>query len=121
MRLMDDPARHIAIVCSRRVRPLSLPIGNKGGSGGFFLLCRERFRPVPYLRGSRIRGRLPIHPFGLAKAVTREHTSSRSKWELGMALRTFSPESPYDGIGKTPQELAQLIEGHVNRVANGRI
>jgi hypothetical protein len=38
-----------------------------------------------------------------------------------MALRTFSPESPYVGIGQTPQELAEFIEGHVNRVANGRI
>ncbi len=38
-----------------------------------------------------------------------------------MAPRTFSPENLCVGIGKTPQELAQFIEGHVNRVANGRI
>jgi hypothetical protein len=42
------------------------------------------------------------------------------KWETGMpmfntrALRQF-------GLGKNHQELAQFIEGHVNRVANGRI
>lgn len=38
-----------------------------------------------------------------------------------MALRTFSPENPCAGIEKSPQELAEFIEGHVNRVANGRI
>jgi hypothetical protein len=38
-----------------------------------------------------------------------------------MPLRTFSTETLRSALGKSPQELAQFIEGHVNRVANGRI
>jgi hypothetical protein len=38
-----------------------------------------------------------------------------------MPQPTFSMSSPRFAFGKSPQELAQFIEGHVNRVANGRI
>jgi hypothetical protein len=38
-----------------------------------------------------------------------------------MSLRTFSTDTLRFVLGKSPQELAQFIEGHVNRVANGRI
>jgi hypothetical protein len=33
----------------------------------------------------------------------------------------FSTDTLRSALGKNPQELAQFIEGHVNRVANGRI
>jgi hypothetical protein len=38
-----------------------------------------------------------------------------------MSLRAFSTDTLRLAQGKSPQELAQLIEGHVNRAANGRI
>jgi hypothetical protein len=38
-----------------------------------------------------------------------------------MPLQTFSTDTLRSALGKNPQELAQFIEGHVNRVANGRI
>ena len=38
-----------------------------------------------------------------------------------MPLRSFSTDTLRFGIGKSPQELAQFIEGQINRVANGRI
>ncbi len=38
-----------------------------------------------------------------------------------MPLNTFNPDAFRSTLGKNPQELAQFIEGHVNRVANGRI
>jgi hypothetical protein len=38
-----------------------------------------------------------------------------------MPLRSFSTDTPRFPLGKNPRELAQYIEGHVNRVANGRI
>ena len=38
-----------------------------------------------------------------------------------MPLRSFSTDTLRFAVGKSPQELAQFIEGHVNRVANGRI
>jgi len=38
-----------------------------------------------------------------------------------MPLQTFSTDTLRSDLGKNPQELAQFIEGHVNRVANGRI
>lgn len=38
-----------------------------------------------------------------------------------MPLRRFSTDTLLIAIDKSPQELAQFIEGHVNRVANGRI
>jgi hypothetical protein len=34
---------------------------------------------------------------------------------------TLNTNSPRFAFARTPQELAQFIEGHVNRVANGRI
>jgi len=36
-------------------------------------------------------------------------------------MHTLRLESPRYDSGKSHQELAQFIEGHVNRVANGRI
>jgi len=33
----------------------------------------------------------------------------------------FSTDTLRSALGTNPQELAQFIEGHVNRVANGRI
>lgn len=38
-----------------------------------------------------------------------------------MPLHTFSTDTLRSALGTNPQELAQFIEGHVNRVANGRI
>ena len=38
-----------------------------------------------------------------------------------MPMRTFRTETHRMDIGKSHQEVAQFIEGHVNRVANGRI
>ena len=38
-----------------------------------------------------------------------------------MSLHAFSTDALRSALGKNPQELAQFIEGHVNRVANGRI
>lgn len=38
-----------------------------------------------------------------------------------MPLSTFSTDALRSALGKNPEELAQFIEGHVNRVANGRI
>ena len=38
-----------------------------------------------------------------------------------MPLQTFSTDTLRSALGNNPQELAQFIEGHVNRVANGRI
>ncbi|MGO9812193.1 MAG: hypothetical protein ACLP53_15650 [Isosphaeraceae bacterium] len=38
-----------------------------------------------------------------------------------MTLHAFSADTLRSALGKNPQELAQFIEGHVNRVANGRI
>ena len=38
-----------------------------------------------------------------------------------MPMRTFGTAIPRFEVGKNHQELAQFIEGHVNRVANGRI
>ena len=36
-------------------------------------------------------------------------------------FHTFTTDTLRSALGKNPQELAQFIEGHVNRVANGRI
>ncbi len=38
-----------------------------------------------------------------------------------MPLPTISTDALRIAPGKSPQELAQFIEGHVNRAANGRI
>ena len=38
-----------------------------------------------------------------------------------MPLHTFNTDALRSALDKNPQELAQFIEGHVNRVANGRI
>jgi hypothetical protein len=38
-----------------------------------------------------------------------------------MPLSLRSRDASWSAPGKSPQELAQFIEGHVNRAANGRI
>jgi hypothetical protein len=43
------------------------------------------------------------------------------KWETGMPLYDTRMELRRFGIGKSYTELAQFIEGHINRVASGRI
>ena len=43
------------------------------------------------------------------------------KWETGMPMYNSRTELRRFGLGKNHQELAQFIEGHINRVANGRI
>jgi hypothetical protein len=43
------------------------------------------------------------------------------KWETGMPMYNSTTELRRFGLGKNHQELAQFIEGHINRVANGRI
>ena len=49
----------VALYCGK-------PVGNKDGSGGFPSTNVEDSASVPNLRGSRFRGPLPIHSFGLA-------------------------------------------------------
>jgi hypothetical protein len=45
------------------------------------------------------------------------------KWETGMPMynSTITTELRRFGLGKNHVELAQFIEGHVNRAASGRI
>ena len=38
-----------------------------------------------------------------------------------MPLSAFSTDTLRSALGRNPEELAQFIEGHVNRVAYGRI
>ncbi len=38
-----------------------------------------------------------------------------------MSSHHMSADPPWAALTKDPQELAQFIEGHVNRAANGRI
>jgi len=54
---------------------------------------------------------MPYHR-GTLKLITRE---------TGMPMYNPRAELRQFGCGKNHQELAQFIEGHVNRVANGRI
>jgi hypothetical protein len=42
-------------------------------------------------------------------------------WETGMPPYESAIESRPFGIGKSRKELEQFIEGHINRVASGRI
>ncbi len=42
-------------------------------------------------------------------------------WEIGMPTYNPTTELRQFGLGKNHLELAEFIEGHVNRVANGRI
>jgi hypothetical protein len=46
---------------------------------------------------------------------------SRSNGETGMPMYNLTTELRRFGLGKNHLELAQFIEGHVNRVASGRI
>jgi hypothetical protein len=48
-------------------------------------------------------------------------TSKLITWETGMPMYNSRAELGRLGYGKNHQELAQFIEGHINRVANGRI
>lgn len=48
-------------------------------------------------------------------------TAMQSQWETGMPLYESGTELRRFGIGKSHKELAQFIEGHINRVASGRI
>jgi hypothetical protein len=43
------------------------------------------------------------------------------QWETGKPMYNSRIDLWRFGTGKNHQELAQFIEGHVNRVANGRI
>jgi hypothetical protein len=42
-------------------------------------------------------------------------------WETGMLIYSSRAELRRFGSGKNHEELAHFIEGHINRVANGRI
>jgi hypothetical protein len=42
-------------------------------------------------------------------------------WETGMPLYESRTDLRRFGTGKSHKELAQFIEGHINRVASGRI
>jgi hypothetical protein len=48
-------------------------------------------------------------------------TVKPTKWETRMPMYNSTTELRQFGLGKNHQELAQFIEGHINRVANGRI
>jgi hypothetical protein len=99
---------------------MSLPVGNKEGSGRLFFPGLGNSCPVPDLRGSRLRSRLPKDPFG--RTIRRRFAQVKPiKVGARIPMRTFTTEIPRFEIGKSHQELAQFIEGHVNRVANGRI
>jgi hypothetical protein len=43
------------------------------------------------------------------------------KWETGMPMYNSRTELRRFGFGKNNLELAEFIEGHINRAANGRI
>jgi hypothetical protein len=73
-----------------------------------------------------------LSPFPSAHSVAERSPGSRSRRcplrvagiiieETGMPMQSMSAEHPRFEIGRTHQELALYIEGHVNRVSNGRI
>jgi hypothetical protein len=43
------------------------------------------------------------------------------KWETGMPIFNSTRQLRRIGLGKNHLEMAEYIEGHVNRAANGRI
>ena len=78
---------------------------------------------VPSSRGREMSRR----PSQSVRSATLTHRSVAPvvqpiKWETGMPMHDATNRSCARlGLGKNHQELAQFIEGHVNRVANGRI
>jgi hypothetical protein len=99
-----------------------LPVGIKdvtNDSSKSALTSRNSF---PVLADARSRDSLPPNLF-----VRHHGTHERRpvvqpiKWETGMPMFNSTTELWRSGLGKNHLELAQFIEGHVNRVANGRI
>jgi hypothetical protein len=52
---------------------------------------------------------------------SRCHAKKMIRWETGMRMYSTRTELRRFESGKNHLEVAQFIEGHVNRVANGRI
>jgi len=77
--------------------------------------------PVPKLSGAQD-PETPSQSFRSARPQAAIATASESnKREFGMPMYESRTELRRFGIGKNHQELAQFIEGHINRVASGRI
>jgi hypothetical protein len=75
---------------------------------------------VPWSRRLIVRDGLPIRWFGTFFATTLP-AKMPIRWESGMPMYSTRTESRRFEFGKNHLEAAQFIEGHVNRVANGRI
>jgi hypothetical protein len=97
-------------------------IGIKDGTSDSNICDLTSQFSFPILADARSRDSLPIR--------SRHHgTHERRpvvqpiKWETGMPMynSTVTTELRRFGLGKNHVELAQFIEGHVNRAANGRI
>jgi hypothetical protein len=73
------------------------------------------------MTGARTHPRLPAHLSigGVPSAVASILRSIQR--EMGMPLYEPPTELRRFGFGKSHKELAQFIEGHINRVASGRI
>ena len=89
----------------------------------------ERLRPLPVdesnsfpdLADARSRGSLPIYSFGTMVRISVAQSCRPIIWETGMPMYNSGTELRRFAFGKNHLELAQFIEVHVNRVANGRI
>ena len=75
----------------------------------------------PSSRGREARDGLPICSFGTTLRMSVAQSCSRSSGRLACRCTTPRTELRRFGLGKNNLELAQFIEGHINRVANGRI
>jgi hypothetical protein len=67
-----------------------------------------------------LRDGLPIRWFGTFFALASP-AKKPIKWETGMHLSSTRTELRVFESGKNHREVAQFIEGHINRVASGRI
>lgn len=78
----------------------------------------------PILADARNRDSLPIRPFVRHQGtLQRRPVVQPMMWETGMPMYNsiMTTELGRFGLGKNHMELAEFIEGHVNRAANGRI
>ena len=83
--------------------------------------CDESICSFPGLADARSRDSLPICSFGTPCRMSVAQSCSRSSGRLACRCTTRRAELRRFGLGKNHLELAQFIEGHINRVANGRI
>jgi len=78
-------------------------------------------RSFPGLDGFDASRRPPNLLFRQSSTLLRRPSREADHWETGMPMYNTTTELRRFGLGKNHQELAQFIEGHINRVANGRI